>query len=143
MKTTRIALLGGTFDPVHNGHIHVARYIRQKLGFDEVHLVTAYKPPHKQFNVSDARMRHAMVEAACRGEEGVFANSIELDNQYSYTIETVRHLLKHHPAENGPLELAFITNPGDEAILANAQDALARAVARGITDYEQLILGGK
>lgn len=41
------------------------------------------------------------------------------------------------------IELAFITNPGDEEILANAQDALARAVARGITDYEQLILGGK
>ena len=39
--------------------------------------------------------------------------------------------------------LAFITNPDDEEILANAQDALARAVARGITDYEQLILGGK
>lgn len=41
------------------------------------------------------------------------------------------------------VELAFITNPGDEDILANAQDALARAVARGVTDYEQLILGGK
>ena len=41
------------------------------------------------------------------------------------------------------IELAFITNPGDEEILANAQDALARAIARGITDYEQLILGGK
>lgn len=40
------------------------------------------------------------------------------------------------------VELAFITNPDDEEILANAQDALARAVARGITDYEQLILGG-
>lgn len=41
------------------------------------------------------------------------------------------------------VELAFITNPGDEDILAHDQDALARAVARGVTDYEQLILGGK
>ena len=41
------------------------------------------------------------------------------------------------------VELAFITNPSDEEILASAQDALARAVARGVTDYEQLILGGK
>jgi N-acetylmuramoyl-L-alanine amidase len=41
------------------------------------------------------------------------------------------------------IELAFITNPGDGAILTHDQDALARAVARGITDYEQLILGGK
>lgn len=41
------------------------------------------------------------------------------------------------------IELAFITHPGDEEILAYAQDALARAVARGVTDYEQLILGGK
>ncbi|WP_444310660.1 N-acetylmuramoyl-L-alanine amidase family protein [Megasphaera sp.] len=41
------------------------------------------------------------------------------------------------------VELAFITNPGDEDILAHDQDALSRAVARGVTDYEQLILGGK
>lgn len=41
------------------------------------------------------------------------------------------------------VELAFITNPSDEEILANAQDAMARAVARGITDYELLIYGGK
>lgn len=41
------------------------------------------------------------------------------------------------------VELAFITNSGDKEILTNAQDALARAVARGVTDYEQLILGGK
>lgn len=41
------------------------------------------------------------------------------------------------------VKLAFITNPGDEEILAHDQDTLARAVARGITDYEQLILGGK
>lgn len=41
------------------------------------------------------------------------------------------------------VELDFITNPNDEDILGNAQDALARAVARDVTDYEQLILGGK
>lgn len=41
------------------------------------------------------------------------------------------------------IELAFITNLRDENILAHDQDALARAVARGVTDYEQLILGGK
>lgn len=41
------------------------------------------------------------------------------------------------------VELAFITNPNDEDILTNAQDALTRAVARGVTDSEQLILGGK
>ena len=41
------------------------------------------------------------------------------------------------------IELAFITNPRDENILAHDQDALARAVAWGVTDYEQLILGGK
>ena len=40
------------------------------------------------------------------------------------------------------VELAFITNPDDEELLANAQDAMARAVARGITDYEQTLEGG-
>ncbi len=41
------------------------------------------------------------------------------------------------------VELAFITNPGDKDILAHDQDAMTRAVARGVTDYEQLILGGE
>lgn len=113
-KKIRIALLGGTFDPVHNGHLHVARHLRQKLGFDEVHLVTAYKPPHKQSNVLDAGLRHDMVTLACQSEEGIVASSLEIDNHYSYTIETVRHMLAHPEqfgaAAGDTLEISFITS---------------------------------
>lgn len=115
-KKIRIALLGGTFDPVHNGHLHVARHLRKKLGFDEVHLVTAYKPPHKQSNVSDAGLRHDMVTLACQGEEnvGIVASSLEIDNHYSFTIETVRHMLAHPEnygaAAGDTLEISFITS---------------------------------
>lgn len=113
-KNIRIALLGGTFDPVHNGHLYVARHLRQKLGFDEVHLVTAYKPPHKQSNVLDAVLRHEMVTLACQNEEGIVASSLEIDNHYSYTIETVRHMLAHPEqfgaAAEDTLEISFITS---------------------------------
>ncbi len=110
MSKIKIGLLGGTFDPVHNGHLYVAQFLRQKLNLDYVYMVTAGSPPHKVANVLGAEHRHHMVEAACEGVDGVVASSVELDNGFSYTIDTVRHLLKNHPAGEDNIELTFITS---------------------------------
>lgn len=110
MNKIRIGLLGGTFDPVHNGHLHVARHMRRKLSLDQVHLVTAYKPPHKVSGVLGAEHRHEMVQAACASEEGLFASAIELEQGFSFTIDTVRYLRANHPAGADNLELYFITS---------------------------------
>ncbi|MBK7747900.1 MAG: nicotinate (nicotinamide) nucleotide adenylyltransferase [Candidatus Obscuribacter sp.] len=110
MSKIKIGLLGGTFDPVHNGHLYVAQFLRQKLNLDQVYLVTAGSPPHKVANVLGAEHRHNMVEVACQGVDGVVASSVELDNGFSYTIDTIRHLRQHHPAGEDNIELTFITS---------------------------------
>lgn len=110
MTKLKIGLLGGTFDPVHNGHLYVASYLREKLGLDQVYLVTAGSPPHKVANVLGAEHRHEMVEAACQGLEGIVASSVELDNGFSYTVDTIRHLRENHPAGADNIELTFITS---------------------------------
>ena len=66
METMHVGVLGGTFDPVHNGHIFVAEYVRTHLGLDRVYFVTAKLPPHKSHHMADAEVRHAMVEAAVK-----------------------------------------------------------------------------
>ncbi|MBX9941664.1 MAG: nicotinate-nicotinamide nucleotide adenylyltransferase [Candidatus Obscuribacterales bacterium] len=106
----RIGVLGGTFDPIHNGHLHVARHLREKLALDEVHLVTAARPPHKLANVLGAANRHEMVELACAEEEGLIASAIELENGFSFTVDTIRHMRANHPAGADNLELFFITS---------------------------------
>lgn len=107
----KVGLLGGTFDPVHNGHIFVAKHIRRACSLDQVHLVTAGNPPHKLHQVTDAEVRQALVEAACEGEDGIFANRIELDRPgYTYTIDTIRHLKEVYADSPFDVQLSFITS---------------------------------
>ena len=62
----RVALFGGTFDPVHEAHLRVAREAVERFGLDEVWFVTAGNPPHKQMGTTTAyQHRHRMVELAC------------------------------------------------------------------------------
>lgn len=107
-------------------------------------------------NAADAVEANGTETWACAGSYrgGMLADCIQ--SQLVDTLDTTDRGMKiATPGINGLyvltntdmpavlVELAFISNPGDEEILANAQDALARAIARGVTDYEQLILGGK
>jgi len=58
----RIAILGGTFDPIHNGHLAAARSVSSTFSTDEVHFVPAYSAPHKQSRESTSAFhRFAMV----------------------------------------------------------------------------------
>jgi len=62
MKNLRIGILGGTFNPIHKGHIRLACQAREKLKLDKVIFVPANIPPHKtNLNISPARQRYAMV----------------------------------------------------------------------------------
>ncbi len=89
----RIALFGGSFDPVHFGHLIVARAIAERLDLDRVILLPSGSPPHKEADaLADAEHRAEMVELAIAGEP-VFGIS-DFDRSRSgpsYTIDTVRH----------------------------------------------------
>jgi nicotinate-nucleotide adenylyltransferase len=97
----RIGILGGTFDPVHVGHLVAATWSREALELDRVLLVVANVPWQKAGlrAVTPAEDRFRMVEAAVAGVEGVEACRIEIDRGGpSYTVDTVRELREAAPS---------------------------------------------
>lgn len=89
------AIFGGSFDPVHIAHLLVAEEVADRCGYDEILVVPAYRPPHKDREPSaSAADRLAMLRLAVAGYARLNVETYELDRQRtSYTIDTVRHLL--------------------------------------------------
>lgn len=89
MTTQQHIFYGGTFDPVHNGHLAVARNARDALSAS-VHLMPAADPPHKGPTLADAMQRASMLELAVVGEHGLVVDRRELLREGpSYTIDTL------------------------------------------------------
>jgi len=99
-----LGILGGTFDPVHVGHIELARELVSTLALDGLRLVPAGRPPHRAAPVASAIDRLAMVELAVAGIPGLAADSREIDRAGpSYTVPTLESLRSEDPAR--PLAL--------------------------------------
>jgi len=85
-----IALFGGTFDPIHIGHLRAAIELREQLGFDEVRLVPCHLPPHRATPSVDSTARKTMVALAIAGVAGLRLDDRELQrNGPSFTIDTL------------------------------------------------------
>ncbi|ROR34866.1 nicotinate-nucleotide adenylyltransferase [Inmirania thermothiophila] len=85
-----IGLLGGTFDPVHVGHLRAALEAREALGLEAVRLIPNARPPHRGLPAAPAPARLAMVRLACAGEPGLAADGRELARAGpSYTVDTL------------------------------------------------------
>ena len=96
----RIGVFGGTFDPVHVGHLAAAVNVRHALGLERVLLVVANIPWQKagERSVTAAEDRFAVVEAATAGLDGVEASRMEIDRGGpSYTVDTLEELAALHP----------------------------------------------
>ena len=94
----KLGVFGGTFDPVHIGHLAVAVAARHALGLDRVLLVVAHEPWQKTGTrvITPAEDRFAVVEAAVADLDGVEASRIEIDRGGpSYTVETLEALAGH------------------------------------------------
>ena len=86
----RTAIFGGTFDPIHNAHLTVARETVAQFGLSNVLFVVAANPPHKSGNhVTDYEHRYRMVEMACRGDIEFVPSRLEEGDEVSYSIRTV------------------------------------------------------
>ena len=96
----RIGVFGGTFDPVHNGHLAAAVNVRFTLGLDVVLMVIANRPWQKLTGrfLSPAADRLAVLESAVADLEGIEASSVEIEiGGTSYTVDTLAELGRRHP----------------------------------------------
>ena len=88
-----IGILGGTFDPVHFGHLRLAIECLERLALDEVRLIPLYAPPHRQAPRTVPEHRLAMLEIAVETMDNLKVDDCELQRQsISYTIDTVSTL---------------------------------------------------
>ncbi len=108
-----IGIFGGTFDPVHFGHLRTAFECRERLGLEEVRFVPCADPPHRSVPTANADLRLRMVTAAVSPVDGFRADSREFDRQGpSYTVETLHSFRAEFPDHRLCLMLgldAFVT----------------------------------
>lgn len=95
----RLGLFGGSFDPVHFGHLLLAEYCREQARLDQVVFLPAAVPPHKQDReLSPAERRLEMLQLAVAGHEQFAVSRYEVDRGgVSYTVDTLRHYRQQDP----------------------------------------------
>ncbi len=111
-QARRIAVMGGTFDPIHYGHLVTAEAVRHEFAIDQVLFIPTGQPPHKALGaVSDAESRYLMTLLATESNEHFYASRMEIDRGgFTYTIDTIRALQK-------------IYSPGTEIFFITGADA--------------------
>jgi nicotinate-nucleotide adenylyltransferase len=105
--SSKLGILGGTFNPIHYGHLAAAEEVRDRLKLDRVLFIPSSLPPHKQEeDMPSAVQRLEMVRLAISGNNHFRVSDIEVKRGgKSYTIDTIEALLPQHPGA----ELYFIT----------------------------------
>ena len=105
----KLGLFGGSFDPIHRGHIDPVREAKRTLGLDRVLYLPTARPPHKPGRVlTPAYARYAMVEMALLGEDGLYASTHELTpDRPAYTVETLEHFHRTLPGNESQFRLRF------------------------------------
>lgn len=116
----RLGLMGGTFDPIHLGHLDVARAAADALALEEVRLIPSFVPPHRAAPGASAYHRFAMTSLAAASHKRITASDEELlRGGASYTADTLRGL---HAAGFAPGELFFLTGADAFAEIATWKD---------------------
>ena len=128
----KVALFGGTFDPIHNAHLIVALEAVEQLCLDQVLFVPASHPPHKQASTKvDYEHRYRMVELACAGNEALIPSRLEEGQGQSYSILTLERLHSQ-------------LGPSDEIYFLIGADAFAEIQTwfrwRDVTEFVQFIV---
>lgn len=90
----RIGISGGTFDPIHMGHLIIAEDIREKFSLDKIVFIPTGNPPHKNVRkITDAKLRFDMVKSAISTNPWFEASNIEVAREgYTYTVDTLTQL---------------------------------------------------
>ncbi|GAW93342.1 nicotinate-nucleotide adenylyltransferase [Calderihabitans maritimus] len=109
----KLGIMGGTFDPIHYGHLVAAEAVRYKFGLDKVIFVPSGRPPHKKGQIiTESRHRYLMTVLAVATNPFFEVSRTEIERKgYSYAIDTVRQFQRIYPKH----KIFFIT--GADAIL--------------------------
>jgi len=109
----RIGILGGTFNPIHNGHLAIAEEAIKQLEFEKIIFIPAYIPPHKSSkDLVDVEDRLKMLELALEGKEFEISTFEIEKGGPSYSIETIEFLRGEYPEDT---ELLFLI--GEDALV--------------------------
>ncbi|MCX5723954.1 MAG: nicotinate-nucleotide adenylyltransferase [Nitrospirae bacterium] len=97
----RLGLLGGSFNPIHHGHLAIARQTREALGLDRILFIPTSQPPHKRNgSLAPAQDRYEMVRLAIASDHTLGISDVEISRPgKSYTIDTVRLLQQEYGAQ--------------------------------------------
>ena len=88
----KIGIMGGSFDPIHSGHIDMAEKCKKEFGLDKIMFLPSGDPPHKN-NITPKEIRIEMVSAAIKNIDGFFLSRIEIDRRgKTYTYDTALEL---------------------------------------------------
>lgn len=94
----KIGILGGTFDPIHAGHIAIAEHALKAMHLDHIEFIPCFQPPHRDQPIASPAHRLAMVMLAPEHHKQFTVNDIEIKQcTISYTINTIITLQKQHP----------------------------------------------
>jgi nicotinate-nucleotide adenylyltransferase len=130
---TKLGVMGGTFDPIHHGHLACASEVAYLLGLDEVVFVPTGRPWQKEGSpISDAEHRYAMTVAATARDERFSVSRVDIDRGgVTYTRDTLRDLR----AERGDVDLYFILGADALALVPtwrHAEDVFGLASFVGV-----------
>ncbi len=121
-KTYALGIMGGTFDPIHMGHLAVAEQARDVLGLDAVVFMPAGRQPYKiDQDQLAAEKRLEMCRLALSDNENFDVSSLEVEREgITYTIDTLKTVRAHYPSN---VKLYFIAGADSIATLADWKDA--------------------
>jgi nicotinate-nucleotide adenylyltransferase len=102
----KLCVFQGTFNPIHNVHLAMAKYIKDYFDFDTILFIPAYKPPHKEVDEEFSNQRFQMVKMAISGESFFNISNIEFQNErFSYTYLTIQELYRRYKIDG---QISFI-----------------------------------
>ena len=95
----KIGIMGGTFNPIHNGHLFLAEYAYEQIGLDTILFIPSRRPPHKaSLEVASADDRRRMTELAIQDNPHFELSAMELEREgMSFTADTLKELTDKHP----------------------------------------------